>query len=479
MRRVDFITRLLTVVGLVWLGASAASTQDLAAPDRSRHVVIITLDGFGGWALDDPYLPVPALRSLASRGVRAKAMRPVNPTVTWPNHTSIVTGVSPARHGVLFNGMLVRDGGLPPRVEPWRDKPEMVRVPTLYDAAHAAGLTTAQVDWVAILNAPSITWEFAERPERPDAKPAISREMVAAGALAQADVDSFATRNIVWRDEVWTNAAVHILREHRPNLLLFHLLALDSTQHRYAPRTPAAMLAMAHLDTQVARIVKTLDETGLMPETTIFVLSDHGFKTVKRQILPNAALLKAGLLKTVDGKITEAQAYVVPEGGSALLYVTVPDPSGDILTRAKQALAGLEGIDAAVEPADYARYGLPQPSANPQMGELFLTAKEGYAFAAAAGSQTVIDAPEGSLGAHGYVSTDPDIQSLFIASGRGVRPGVTLESVTNLDVAPTAARLLGVDLKDVEGRVLTEILTASTGSPIASPRTGAAGNGIR
>ena len=63
--------------------------------------------------------------------------------------------------------------------------------------------------------------------------------MVKAGTISQADVDTFATRNIMWRDEVWTNAAVHILREHRPNLLLFHLLALDSTQHRYGPRTPA------------------------------------------------------------------------------------------------------------------------------------------------------------------------------------------------------------------------------------------------
>ena len=89
---------------------------------------------------------------LAARGAVAKGMRSVNPTVTWPNHTSIVTGVTPAKHGVLFNGMLIRDPGVPPRVEPWRDKKEMVRAPTLYDVAHEAGMTTAQVDCVAILN---------------------------------------------------------------------------------------------------------------------------------------------------------------------------------------------------------------------------------------------------------------------------------------------------------------------------------------
>jgi predicted AlkP superfamily pyrophosphatase or phosphodiesterase len=458
--------RPLLLVAAIFLLAHAglATPQQPVTGNASRHVVIITLDGFGGWAMDDPYLPVPTLRMLAARGVRAKGMRPVNPTVTWPNHTAIVTGVTPAKHGVLFNGVLMREPGVPPRVEPWRNKSEMVRVPTLYDLAHDAALTTAQVDWVAILNTPAITWEFAERPERAEAKPDISREMVAAGIISQADVDTFATRNIVWRDEAWTNAAVHILRQHKPNLLLFHLLALDSTQHRYAPRTLAALTAMAHLDTQVARVVRAIEEAGLSATTTIFVLSDHGFKAVKRQILPNAALMKAGLLTVVDGKITAAQAYVVPEGGSALLYVTVPDEGAVILNRAKQALAGLEGIDRAIEPSGYAEHGLPAPSANQQMGAAFLTAKEGYAFAAATGESTVIDAPEGSLGAHGYISTDPDIQSLFIASGRGIKPGSILDTVNNVDVAPTAAALLGLEMKNVDGRVLTEILATGPGA---------------
>src|SRR3954454_11946744 len=106
--------------------AGRATPQQPVTGNASRHVVIITLDGFGGWAIDDPYLPVPTLRTLAARGARAAGMRPVNPTVTWPNHTAIVTGVTPAKHGVLFNGVLLREPGVPPRVEPWRNKSEMV-----------------------------------------------------------------------------------------------------------------------------------------------------------------------------------------------------------------------------------------------------------------------------------------------------------------------------------------------------------------
>ena len=86
-------------------------------------------------------------------------------------------------------------------------------------------------------------------------------------------------------------------------------------------------------------------------------------------------------------------------------------------------------------------------------------ASKGYAFTADPNDPSSVDAPAGSLGAHGYIATDPDLRALFIASGRGIKRGVTLDVVDNLDVAPTAARLLGLDLKNVDGRVLTEILS--------------------
>ena len=441
---------------LLWSGSTSSTAQPPRSQPQSNHVVVISLDGFAGWALDDPYLPVPTLRRLAAAGASAKGMRPVDPTVTWANHTSMVTGVSPAKHGVIFNGLLIREPGVPPRTEPWRDKKELVHARTLYDAAHERGLTTAQVDWVAILNAPTITWEF---PERPDPKGLIAREAVAAGILSQSDLETFHTRNIMWRDHVWTLAAAHILRQHRPNLLLFHLLNLDSTQHRYGPRTPAAMNAMAHLDTQVATILKTLEDTGLMARTTVFVVSDHGFKAVKRQIRPNVAFARAGLIKVEGGKAVSAQAYSVPEGGTALVYVTVPDAAGAILAQARTALTGMEGIDRVIEAPEFARYGLPQPTATGQMGALLLSAKDGYAFTGDVGDVAVVDAPAGGSGSHGYLANDPDLRALFIASGRGIKRGVMLDDMSTLDLAPTIARLLGLEMNDVEGKVRTELLT--------------------
>src|SRR5438445_3522355 len=142
---------------------------------QDRHVVVISLDGFPASVLRDPNVPFPVLRKLAREGAIAEGMKPVNPTVTWPNHTAIITGVSPARHGVLYNGLPVRNGdGKSLKVEPWIEKKELVQVPTLSDVARDAGMTTAEVDWVAIYPTTSVTWAF---PEQPKAGDAVVREM--------------------------------------------------------------------------------------------------------------------------------------------------------------------------------------------------------------------------------------------------------------------------------------------------------------
>src|SRR2546425_4610010 len=134
----------MRLYSLLILLASLAFAQ----PAKDRMVVVISLDGFPAYALDDPKLPIPTLRRLIQNGAAAR-MTTINPTVTWPNHTTMVTGVRADEHGLLVNGTIVPTGEWPPvKVEPMIDKERMVHVPTVYDAAHKAGLTTAQVDWV-------------------------------------------------------------------------------------------------------------------------------------------------------------------------------------------------------------------------------------------------------------------------------------------------------------------------------------------
>ena len=372
-------------------------------------------------------------------------MTTVNPTVTWPNHTAMVTGVDASRHGLLVNGTITRTGAWPPvKVEPWLPKEGMVHAPTVYDIAYRAGLTTAQVDWVAIKSAPTITWEF---PELPAPGGAIEREMIARH-LADADmIDQFTKQNILRRDEIWTDAAVHILREHHPNLLLFHLLSLDSVHHTYGPGSLAATSAMAFLDGCVARLLDGIRAAGLADQTTVMVVSDHGFKAVKTHININAAIAEVGL---------QDQAYVLPEGGFALLYIRREGASATLKTL-RDRLASIEGMEIAA-PDRYAALGLPNPQKDPQMADLFLIAKPGYAFASSKGGAVSVPV-QSTSGAHGYLNSDPDLDAIFIASGAGVRPNSVLERVRNLDVAPTVAALLGLHMPaDIEGHVLSEIL---------------------
>jgi predicted AlkP superfamily pyrophosphatase or phosphodiesterase len=131
----------------------------------------------------------------------------------------------------------------------------------------------------------------------------------------------------------------------------------------------------------------------------------------------------------------------------------------------------MEGIASVIEAPEFETYGLPQPTATGQMGALLLTAQEGYAFTADTGDQPVVDAAPGSLGSHGYLASDPDLQALFIASGRGIKRGAKLDSVSNLDLAPTIARLLDLQMPDVQGRVLKEILSTPVSAPEAKAKT--------
>ncbi|MCC6394875.1 MAG: alkaline phosphatase family protein [Bryobacterales bacterium] len=427
------------LVAVLLLCARAAFPQ---TPARDRMVVLISLDGFPAYALEDPALPVPTLRKLMEEGATARRMTTVNPTVTWPNHTAMVTGVNAAKHGVLANGTITREGSVERRkVEPWIDKDKMVRAATVYDLAHRAGLTTAQVDWVAIHKAPGITFAF---PEVPSADGLIEREMLERGMVSKADIDQFGRKIIVRRDEVWTNAAAHIIRAHKPNLLLFHLLTLDSTHHTYGPRTLAGTVAMAFLDSQVKRILEAIREAGMAEKSTVVVVSDHGFKAYTKQIQAAAMLDAAGL---------GAKAFALPEGGSALVYCE----RGDAAAVGK-VFENAEGVDRVAGPQDYAALGLPDPDKDPQSPRVLLFAKSGYAFGGGrTGGSVVTRTSQG--GGHGYASSDPEMDAIFIASGYGIRKGAVLDRIRNVDVAPTLAALLGVEMGKVDGRILREILT--------------------
>ena len=119
MKSIRSLVALMTLLALT-VGEYAARAADV--PAKERAVILVSLDGFPAWMCKDPALPCPNLRRLAKEGSVAEAMTVSNPSITWINHTTMITGVEPRKHGVLFNGLLVRNADQPPKIEPWRDR---------------------------------------------------------------------------------------------------------------------------------------------------------------------------------------------------------------------------------------------------------------------------------------------------------------------------------------------------------------------
>ena len=282
--------------------------------------------------------------------------------------------------------------------------------------------------------------------------------------MTKADVEGFTKLPITRRDQIWADAATFIIKTHKPRLMLLHFLTLDSTHHRYGPGSLAASGAMAFLDGQVARVIDALKAAGLDSKTTMMIVSDHGFHTTKRLIRANAVLRQAGLIAG-DAAALQADAYVVPEGGTAMVYVTDPQNRERLRPKLVEIFRAAEGVDRVLGEADFAALGLPSPSGNPQMADLVLVAKQDYAFAAPADGDAVVPAAAGGAGHHGSLSTEPGMNAIFIASGYRIRPGAQLGQIGAVDIAPTIAALLGLKMGPVDGKALDAILTAPARLP--------------
>src|SRR5262249_45105813 len=151
-------------------------------------VVMILIDGLPAYLLDDPQASLPVIRSLAQTGAAAAGgMRVSDPSITWPNQTTLVTGSYPDRHGVLLNGGLERRGaGELVKYFESRSQQELVRVPLLFDILKRAGQTSAAINWPCTRGSTSIDDNF---PDVPDAlahtTPRLKDELAHRGQIAR------------------------------------------------------------------------------------------------------------------------------------------------------------------------------------------------------------------------------------------------------------------------------------------------------
>ena len=439
------MTHRAVFVAALALATLAGLAHAPGAAPPARHLVLISIDALRPeFYLDDTYA-APALRALVHAGSYARAVTPVFPSVTYPAHASIVTGVGPARHGVLFN-VIWSPTGSPSR---WYEEATDLRAPPLWNIARAAGLTTAAVSWPSTLRAP-IDWLVPERDYYRRPNPVELLHQATTGGLFERlglTPQPAMFKDIVQWDAFLAATTVAIVRGMRPNLLLLHLVQLDSVQHRGGRDAPALRPALARVDAHVGAIVAALREAGLADRTAVIVTGDHGFQDVRRTVQLNEIMAGAGLgscpFRRDDWRAT---AHVT--GGSAAIFVK--DADAEATTRAEVALRR----EARDRFAIVSRRQLDELGA--MTGAAFaVEASPGYALGGSCGEGLETS---GRAGAHGFLPSRDTMSTGFIAAGAGVRPGVALERIRLVDVAPTAARLLGVTAPAMEGRALSEIL---------------------
>ncbi len=457
MRSGLILLALLLIAGLV---------RTATAQPKSDHcVVLISVDGLAAFYFDDPRAQIPTIRRLAAQGAKAEGTVCSFPTVTWPNHTTMVTGVSPNRHGVIGNNYLDRTTGekVGLIIDPVFDKADLLTAPTVYDVAHEAGLLTAGVLWPATRNARTLDFTVPDMPG--DAWDKYGTP----GWLAELRRDGVPIdKHAAWckessggvqRDWLYTRLAQHLFKHHPPNLMLVHLIEVDHVQHKFGPQSDEAYWAVSYADDRVRDIVEAA-QAAFGDKVTFVVVSDHGFYPIEKDIRPNVKLRQLDLLKTEGTTIESKSAFCVSQGGGCMVYILDDARRAELTPLLKKELGGLEGVAEVIDESRFAELGLAQRAEDARAPDFWLSAKSGYAFTEShAGDETVADRTS-RAGTHGYLPGQPALYGTLVLSGAGIKPGVNLGLAQNRDIAPTMARLLGVEMPNVEGRVLTEAFVA-------------------
>lgn len=440
---------------------------------NDRHVILISLDGLAAFLMDDPNASLPTLRKIAKEGAFMEAgMIVSNPAVTWPNHTTLITGVRPAKHGVLANGVLLRSGpGVPVRIQSDKSHADMVRVRSVADLAHEQGLKTGEINWPCTRQNASFHDSF---PDVPDAlsytTPRLIEELMALELLTERNgKPAFGIGSPVGRDWVWTQAACHLIKERKPNLLLVHLLNVDTTHHKFGAQTQAGYSSNSYIDLCLREIIDATKEAGIFERTTFIVVSDHGFMTTPKTLRPNVLLRKSGLLKVDGNRVVEARINVVPEGGIGLVYCTNPLEGRDLQGTIRDVFEGQEGVAEVIFPNRFEELGFPLPREYDQAPDAIIAAKDGYSISAPADPENAVEASEvagTALGTHGFLASDKRMNGICILWGAGIKPGVKLSTVENTAIAPTIAELLSIQGLESDSKPLMDaLLIPNTASP--------------
>jgi predicted AlkP superfamily pyrophosphatase or phosphodiesterase len=389
---------LAMLVGALVLSACSS----ISAEAERRPLIMISIDGFRADYLDRGMTPT--LSRLAAGGVRAAAMRPSFPALTYPNHYTLVTGLRPDRHGLVHN--VIEDPAQPGVRFTLGDRTQ-VRSSIWWEQAEPIWVTARR----AGLKADSLFWPSDEAEihgYRPGRWMTFDQSIPSS---ARSD------RLLAW------------FAAERPDFAALYFDEVDTLGHRNGPDSPELNRAVASVDAAIARLLAGLAAQGLTEDRIdLIITADHGMALADRLVMLD--------------EIAGGTARVVTGGGTAML-----EPLPGRTEAARAALVRrhdhMTCWDRDSLPARF-EYG-----ANPRVSSIVCLGDVGWYLTTRAGSGGRV----GSLGQHGFDPFAPEMAALFIAHGPSFNSGLMLPDMDNVDVYPVAMRLLGVAPRPNDGDV--------------------------
>lgn len=427
-----------------------------AMPAQAEPVLMISIDGLRPADVIEAEargIKAPNLRAIMTGGAYAEGVVNVLPTVTYPNHTTLITGVAPSEHGISANTTF---DPLQKNRQGWYWYTSDIKVPTLWDAVHSKGEGAASMGWPVSVGARTIDWNIPEiwRAGSPDdlklvealSTPGLVAELEDAAGLPLAAAQGQEAE----ADAARARFAASLIALKHPEFTTLHLVSLDHFEHEEGPGSDKAKAVLEAIDKAVGDLVAAA--RAAEPDLVVAVVSDHGFAPLTEDVNLMIPFIEAGLI-AYDAErktITGWEAAPWGAGGSAAIVLARPD---DKKLRKKVAalLEKLAGdpamqIDEVIDAKEIARRG------GGREASFWVGFKPGADMGYKLEGDLVI--PSWGKGTHGYFPSRPEMRASFFIEGPGVPKGRNLGEIDMRDIAPTLAKIMEVKLDSATGKPL-------------------------
>lgn len=433
---------------------------------HAAPVLMISIDGLKPEYItqaDAHGMKLPYLRSLITNGTYADGVIGIWPTITYPSHTTLITGVWPNQHGIANNQVFdpYQHFGAA-----WNWYASEIRAPTLWQAAHHAGLRTASVGWPVSVGATDVDYLIPEYWRGDNVSGSTNpgdRLMMAALARPDTLIQQLepaagpymnGNDTSIGGDETKTRYALEILRRFKPAFMTLHLSSLDESQHQHGPFSPEACADLEALDGMVARLAQ--QEFATNPAAVLLIVSDHGFMNVSHYVNLAIPFLQAGLIDaTVDpGRAPAVNSWKAePWMAGGMAAIMLHDPNDHATEQQVKAMLDKLAADSGSGIAQILDHNaIIERGAFPEAAFLVVF-KPGY-YAGSALSGSLVTPIPGSRGSHGFSPEYPEMRASFFAVGAGIARHRDLGVVDMRQIAPTAAKILQVPLPTAKAEPL-------------------------